>query len=45
MPLFAAAGATVTSFDNSPEQLGKDLIVAERDGLNIVYEQGDMADL
>ena len=45
MSLFAAAVANVTSFDNSPEQLGKDRIVAERDGLNIVYEQGDMADL
>ena len=45
MPLFAAAVANVTSFDNSPEQLGQDRIVAERDGLNIVYEQGDMADL
>lgn len=45
VPLFAAAGANVTSFDNSPEQLGKDRLVAERDGLDIVYEQGDMADL
>lgn len=45
VPLLAAAGANVTSFDNSPEQLGKDRLVAERDGLDIVYEHGDMADL
>ena len=45
VPLFAAAGAQVTSFDNSPEQLAKDRFVAEREGLDIVYEQGDMADL
>ena len=45
VPIFAAAGASVTSFDNSPEQLTKDKLVAEREGLNIVLEQGDMADL
>ncbi|MEL0064248.1 MAG: class I SAM-dependent methyltransferase [Gammaproteobacteria bacterium] len=45
VPLLAAAGALVTSFDNSPEQLAKDRFVAEREGLDIVCEQGDMADL
>lgn len=45
IPLFAAAGARVTSFDNSPAQLAKDRFVAQRDGLDIAYEQGDMADL
>jgi len=44
-PILAAAGARTTSFDNSPEQLNKDAHVAERDGLNIQLEQGDMADL
>lgn len=45
MPVLAAAGARVTSFDNSPEQLSRDREVAERDGLEIRFEQGDMADL
>ena len=45
VPLFAAAGAQVTSFDNSPVQLAKDEYVALRDGLDIAYEQDDMADL
>ena len=45
VPLFAAAGAQVTSFDNSPAQLAKDEYVAPRDGLDIAYEQGDIADL
>ena len=45
VPIFAAAGGIVTSFDNSPEQLAKDKLVAEREGLKIAYEQGDMADL
>ena len=44
-PIFAAAGAKVTSFDNSPAQLAKDRMVAEREGLFMSYEQGDMADL
>ena len=35
----------MTSFDNSPAQLAKDEYVAQRDGLDIAYEQGDMADL
>ena len=45
VPIFAAAGAKVTSFDNSPVQLSKDREVAEREGLDIQLEQGDMADL
>jgi SAM-dependent methyltransferase len=45
VPIFAAAGARVTSFDNSPEQLAKDKLVAQREGLDIAFEQGDMADL
>lgn len=44
-PLLAAAGASVTVFDNSPAQLANDAAVAQRDGLNIRCEQGDMADL
>jgi SAM-dependent methyltransferase len=44
-PLFAAAGARVTVFDNSPGQLGRDREVAERDGLEIECVEGDMADL
>jgi SAM-dependent methyltransferase len=44
-PIFAAAGARVVSFDLSDEQLSKDRMVAERDGLAIRCEQGDMADL
>lgn len=43
--ILAAAGASVTSFDNSPEQLAKDAMVADRDTLDLVTEQGDMADL
>ena len=45
VPLFAAAGAQVTSFDNPTAQLAKDEYVAQRDGLDIAFEQGDMADL
>lgn len=44
-PVFAAAGAHVTSFDNSDSQLEKDKQVAEREGLKIELQQGDMADL
>ncbi len=44
-PVFAAAGARVTSFDNSDAQLDKDGQVAQREGLSITLEQGDMADL
>lgn len=44
-PVLAAAGANVTSFDNSPRQLARDREVAERDGLSLRYELGDMRDL
>jgi len=44
-PVLAAAGASVTVFDLSAEQLARDREVAERDGLDLVLEQGDMADL
>jgi 2-polyprenyl-3-methyl-5-hydroxy-6-metoxy-1,4-benzoquinol methylase len=44
-PVMAAAGAEVTVFDNSPRQLAQDRLVAEREGLSIAIEQGDMADL
>ena len=44
-PVLSAAGARVTSFDNSSRQLGQDRFVAERDGLDIRLEQGDAADL
>ena len=44
-PVLAAAGAQVTVFDNSPEQLAQDRAVAEREGLEISTVQGDMADL
>ena len=44
-PILAAAGATVTVFDNSPKQLGQDRMVAEREGLDIRTIEGDMADL
>jgi SAM-dependent methyltransferase len=44
-PLLAAAGASVTSFDASDEQLAKDQLVAEREKLDISLERGDMADL
>ncbi len=45
MPILAAAGANVTSFDNSAKQLEQDEFAAERDGLEIKTEQGDAADL
>ena len=44
-PILAAAGAEVISFDLSEEQLNKDQLVSDRDQLNIICEQGDMADL
>lgn len=44
-PILAAAGAIVTSFDNSEEQLAKDRLVAEREGIEVQTLQGDMADL
>ena len=44
-PLLTAAGANVTVFDLSEEQLKQDQFVAERDGLTIRCVQGDMSDL
>jgi SAM-dependent methyltransferase len=44
-PILAAAGARVTVFDNSPNQLARDRMVAERDGLELRTVQGDMRDL
>jgi SAM-dependent methyltransferase len=44
-PILAAAGADVVSFDASEEQLTKDALVAERDGLSLRTVRGDMADL
>lgn len=45
VPVLAAAGAQVTSLDLSDEQLAKDRMVAEREGLEIAIEQGVMTDL
>jgi SAM-dependent methyltransferase len=44
-PLMAAAGAEVTVFDNSPQQLARDREVATREGLALKTVEGDMADL
>lgn len=44
-PVLAAAGATVTVFDNSPAQLERDRAVSEEHDLGIRTVQGDMADL
>jgi SAM-dependent methyltransferase len=44
-PILAAAGARVTVFDNSPKQLAKDQLVADREKLEIRLIEGDMADL
>lgn len=44
-PLFAAAGAIVTSFDASPAQLARDQEVAVREELAIDTREGDMRDL
>jgi len=41
-PIFSALGADVTVFDVSIEQLKKDILVAERENLNIKIVQGDM---
>jgi SAM-dependent methyltransferase len=43
--VLAAAGAKVTLLDLSPAQLGQDRLVAERDGLTLRIEEGDMRDL
>jgi SAM-dependent methyltransferase len=44
-PVFAALGANVTIFDNSPAQLEHDRLVADREGLAIRTVEGDMRDL
>ncbi|NNE00624.1 MAG: class I SAM-dependent methyltransferase [Pirellulaceae bacterium] len=44
-PILAAAGAKVTTIDNSPKQLAQDQLVARREGLQIETVHGDMADL
>ena len=44
-PIFAAAGANVTVLDNSPGQLARDRLVAERESLDLRTVQGDMRDL
>ncbi|MBZ4409370.1 class I SAM-dependent methyltransferase [Myxococcus sp. XM-1-1-1] len=44
-PILAAAGAKVSVLDNSPAQLGQDRLVAEREGLTLRLEEGDMRDL
>jgi 2-polyprenyl-3-methyl-5-hydroxy-6-metoxy-1,4-benzoquinol methylase len=44
-PILAAAGAVVTSYDLSDEQLEKDRAIAEREGLSIRCVRGDMRDL
>ena len=45
VPILAAAGAEVTSFDASDVQLEKDAETAARHGFEVRTEQGDMADL
>jgi SAM-dependent methyltransferase len=44
-PVFAAAGARVTVYDNSPKQLARDRLVAGRESLELETVQGDMRDL
>lgn len=44
-PILAAAGARVTTLDNSPAMLARDREVAEREGLSMRLELGDMRDL
>lgn len=44
-PILAAAGAEVTTLDNSPGQLEQDQIVARRERLTIGSVLGDMRDL
>ena len=45
VPIFAAAGAEVTSYDASDVQLEKDVETCERHGLEFRAIQGDMADM
>ncbi len=44
-PVLAAMGARVTVFDNCPDQLAGDRMVANREDLEIATVQGDMRDL
>lgn len=44
-PILAAAGASVTVFDNSKKQLDQDRYVAKRDNLRIKTVKGNMTDL
>ncbi len=44
-PILSAAGANVTVLDNSPRQLERDRMVAERDGLKMITIEGDMRHL
>lgn len=43
--VFSALGAVTAVLDVCPEQLERDEVVAKRDGLNILLEEGDMRDL
>ena len=45
LPLLAAAGAQVTVFDLSEQQLARDRLIAEREKLEIETVVGDMTDL
>ncbi len=45
VPVLAAAGAEVTSLDNSNEQLSKDRMVCRRENLPLETVLGDMCDL
>jgi len=45
VPLFAAAGAEVVTYDASEVQLQKDLETCARHGLSVTARHGDMADL
>ena len=45
VPIFAAAGAEVTSYDASDVQLQKDEETCARNGLDVQCIQGDMADM
>jgi SAM-dependent methyltransferase len=44
-PILAAAGARLTSFDLSEEQLARDRLVADRERLPVTCLRGNMADL
>ncbi|HQY93309.1 class I SAM-dependent methyltransferase [Caldilinea sp.] len=44
-PILAAAGARVTVFDNSPQQLAQDRTVARREHLDLHTVEGDMRNL